>query len=95
MTGLAGGQQRPNFQQYTSPPLTVQQIQQLQQLQAQQQHQLQMRASGGQQIRPGGMQQGTFTSPTPLHTADASWVQASFNTIADSLSPIYVYLDSL
>ena len=57
MAGHAGGQPRPQYQQYTSPPLTVQQIQQLQQLQAQQQHQLQMRAQG-QQYRPPAQQRG-------------------------------------
>lgn len=57
MAGHAGGQSRPQYQQHTSPPLTVQQIQQLQQLQAQQQHQLQMRAQG-QQYRPPAQQQG-------------------------------------
>ena len=63
MTGRAGNQQPPAYQQqYTSPPLTMQQIQQLQQLQAQQQHTLRMRASGGQQIRPGGPQRGNFLS---------------------------------
>ena len=76
--GPAGNQQRLGYQQqYTSPPLTVQQIQQLQQLQQQQQHTLQMRASGGQQIRPGAPQRGTFLSNTPhnstffcVHTSD-------------------------
>ncbi len=58
LTGPAGGQQRPPYQHYTSPPLTVQQIQQLQHLQAQQQQQLQMRASGSQQMRPAGAQRG-------------------------------------
>ena len=76
MPDLTGNQQRPAYQQYTSPPLTVQQIQQLQQLQAQQQHQLQMRASGGPQIRPGGPQRGDFLSDTP-HTASLLCVQAS------------------
>lgn len=64
-TGPAGSQQRPAYQQqYTSPPLAVQQIQKLQELQAQQQHTLQMRALGGQQIRPGDLQQGTVLSKT-------------------------------
>ena len=45
------------YQQYTSPPLTVQQIHQLQQLQVQQQQQLQQRLAQGsaqQQSRAGG-----------------------------------------
>ena len=66
----AGGQQRVQFQQYTSPPLTVQQIQQLQQLQAQQQQQLQARAAQaqGQPGRPPGPQRGPlFLVVTTIH----------------------------
>lgn len=61
MAVLAGGQQRVQYQQYTSPPLTVQQIQQLQALQAQQQQQQQLRASQAPQARPTGVQQGAGT----------------------------------
>ena len=74
MTGRAGNQQPPAYQQqYTSPPLTMQQIQQLQQLQAQQQHTLRMRASGGQQIRPGGPQRGNFFSKTHRSPVSSEW----------------------
>ncbi|CAK0785745.1 hypothetical protein CVIRNUC_008956 [Coccomyxa viridis] len=68
-----GGRQRVQYQQYTSPPLTVQQIHQLQQLQVQQQQQLQQRLAQGQahqqQPRAGGrdglprMQAGPPQSP--------------------------------